>query len=82
MALVDEYISVALRAATDLRDACCYDLMKAGITEHNTAVPRWARRRWQHANRWAVSQGLPKPWTRGRPRRPWPDDYVEIHLPD
>lgn len=81
--LVDEFIHVTLRAATDMRDSVCYDLMEAKVSRHNeTSLPRWAERRSVYARRWARRYGLPQNWLPGRPRLEGPDEYVEIDLPD
>ena len=84
VAMTDEYMRVAVKAATDLRDSTCYDLMAARVTKHNSRLPYWAHRRWQYAVRWAQVHGLPTPWQEkpGRPRSAGPSQYVEIVLPD
>jgi hypothetical protein len=82
--LVDEFIKVTMRAATDLRDGTCYDLMTARLDRHaDVHLPRWAaERRWLYARRWALRWHLPMTWLKGRPNLPGPSTYVEIGLPD
>ncbi len=83
--MTDEYLAVAVKAAADLRDACCYDLMQAKVSHHNEGgLPTWAQRRWQYASRWAQSHGLPTVWKArvGRPPNEGPDQYMQIRLPD
>jgi hypothetical protein len=83
--LVDEFMEVAVKAATDLRDHACYDLMQAKITHHNeAALPHWAMRRWQYASRWGNRFGLPMKWKNrvGRPKNEGPDMYMQIRLPE
>lgn len=81
--MTDEFIHVALRCATDLRDSTCYDLMESRVTRHTeTGLPRWVQRRATYARRWARRWSLPQNWLPGRPRLSGPDEYVEIALPD
>lgn len=81
--LVDEFIRVALRQATDLRDGTCYDLVRGPVTPlDGLGLPRWVQRRTVYARRWAERQGLPQDWVRGRPPLPGPSEYIEIRIPD
>lgn len=83
--MTDEFMEVAVKAATDLRDSACYDLMRSKISKHNeVSLPPWAGRRWQYATRWAMSRGLAMPWKNRAGRLPneGPDDYVNIVLPN